>query len=147
MPFYKHRVKAGHVGKGNYNTLVIYNYAEGLFQAIKDVKRFPMVKHYGVGTVMDSRIVDEIDFVVGVVQNAYSRLNWEQNVTTLDKIDRILLNMPGYEFQTDEGKSLVAFRDTYNNASAKVKPMIENEYKQWAQDLIAKHTDNQGFGF
>lgn len=147
MPFYKHRVKAGHAGRGQYRLLEIYNYAETLLQATKNARRFPMVKHGAATTIQASREIDEVEFVVGIVQNAYSRLNAETEFTTLDKIDKILARVKNYEFQTKEGKALVGFTTTFNNASTKVKSMVEKEYEQWAQNLVDTHIDDQSFAF
>ncbi|MBQ3503050.1 MAG: hypothetical protein IJA72_05270 [Clostridia bacterium] len=135
------------MGKGNYSVLVVYNYAETITQAIKNVRHFPMVKHEGVTTVLASKPVDELEFVVGVVQNAYSRLNLEKSVTPIDKIDKILSYVQNYEFQTEEGKMLESFSKTFINASAKVKPMVEREYEEWASDFVNTHTDDQVFWF
>ncbi len=149
MPFYKHKLKAGHAGRSQYNILVIYNYAETLLQATKNARHYPMVKHTNATTIQASREVNEIEFVIGIVQNAYAKLkgNYDEIITKLTTIDKILSRVCNYEFQTEEGKTLVGFRNTYNNASAKVKPMVEKEYQQWAQNLVEKYTDDQVFGF
>lgn len=127
MPFYKHKLKTGHAGSGHYHILVVYNHANTLMQAVKNARHYPMVKHTNATTILGSQQIDETEFIVGIVQNAYSKLkgNYDELISNLTTIDKILSRVHDYEFQTEEGRTLVGFSNTYNNASAKVKPMVE----------------------
>lgn len=149
MPFYEHKLKAGHAGKNCDTTLIIYNFADSMTQSLKDAKYFPGVKHHNHTMIIGSKQIGESEFVKGILQSAYARRNGDFEIAKLANVIKIIdrIKLKGYDFQSQEGVTLNGFCDTYLNASTKIQPMVEQEYIQWAEDLVDTNTDEQNFGF
>jgi hypothetical protein len=142
MPFYKFLLNTGHCGIGKSNELKVYIHANGYMQALKYARNFPAVKHHQGQAVINSAVIEEDEYVQGIIQNAYSKeLNEGDIITRLDRIVRIFSYIKNYEFSTDEGKQLKSFCDRYSKAQDDEKQLIEEEYCDWAMQQLAKSNE------
>ncbi len=137
MPFYKFLLKTGHAGAGRAGELRIYIYEKSYTTAIKHVKQFPSVKHFSAAPVWSSSIVDEREYIIGIMNNGY-KIQWgeEDSLSDFEAVYKRLSYIKNYTFQTEEGKTLKAFCDRYKQAKDKIKKQIIKEYVEWGHNLI-----------
>jgi len=147
MNFYKFILKTGHAKNlKHYGELAVYIHANSYMQALDSAKKFPMVKHGNSSVIINSREIDEREYVLGILHSGYEKVMYgNAGLPALNRIARKLGYIKNYEFVSEEGARLKSLCDTYVNASDKVKPMIEKEYINWAQSL--DYTDNTNFGY
>lgn len=146
MPFYKFLLKTGHVGSASYQEMPLVLYAKTYTQAIKMAKSFPAVKRRDVSAIISSTIIEESEYIKGIVQNSYIKTyDNEDEINKLSNCVRILSYIKDYQFITEEGKKLKSFCDTYINAKNNVKPLIEREYEDWARSIIFEQNNEIRF--
>ncbi|MBQ8522925.1 MAG: hypothetical protein IJ458_04650 [Clostridia bacterium] len=138
MLFYKFILRAGHGGGGKEQELTVFVNADSYFKAIKKAKNFPAAKHHAANVVISSNVVDEAEYLRGIMLNGYSALknNEEDYINKLENIVRIISYLKDYKFETKEGQILNEYVSKYSIASNKEKELIERDYYNWAQNLI-----------
>ena len=138
MKFYKFVLRAKSSGNVNERELVIYISAENYSQAMKQAKAFPAVKYERPNVIISSNVVDEIEYVHGIIVSGYSGRNDIDGyyLNQFEHIVKILSYLKGYRFESADGKILKNFVTRYNKASNEEKPAIEQEYYNWAQSLV-----------
>lgn len=149
MPFYKATLRAGHVGTNRYQDFTSYVQYNSYIEAMNHIKEFPMVKRTRGKAIQSLEQIDELEFIVGIIQNAYYYMSskeigrmrsLEDMIIMLNKLDK------DCSLETNEGKELKGFCDRYIQADNKQKKKINKEYIEWASNLI-KEYENQKYNF
>lgn len=142
MPYYRFVLKTGHRGTLKSGEMVVYICHNSYTQAMNKVKQMPMVQHGGSKFIISSCLVDESEYVKGLIKNPYEQvLGSMDEVSPLNRICKILSHIRYHKFETLEGQTLQQFASTYAEAKGKKKREIENEYYSWAQDLITQNAN------
>ena len=139
MPFYKCTLRAGHAGGGGFWELTVYIGAKSYTDAMKQARWFPAVQHNRSNTIVDMIAVDEKAYVLGSIVSGYIRRNDIVNPECFVMLKNVVKRFKNFKvgkLETEEGKTLQNFVNRYSKASEEDKPAIEQEYYNWAQDLL-----------
>ena len=143
MPFYRFLLKAGHQGAGKYAEIEIGTFAPTYTKALELAKKAPMIKHDKSSVVIKSEIIDELDYIVLRIKDRYAKLiNGEIDICSLANLYKCKATFSGSYFKTDEAKKIAEFCKRYEKAEDTQKIELEQEYKNWAFEVIRNY-DNQ----
>lgn len=151
MNFYRVGAKIGHQGMGRHSDMCLYIAAESMTDALKQLRRLPMVKKSNSFPSSGLKKVDEKEFILGNIYNQYYKFINTIDISEISPLEKLserfakILN--GYNFTTPEGQTIGKFCADYRNADDAQKIQIEKEYNLYVSDLLAQYFNGNGFSF
>ena len=140
MNFYKIIAKAGHQGIKRHTDIPVYLSARNISEAMFHLKRLPMVKKGNTFTTSSLTIIDEEEFIEGILTNQYNKYINSLDVPPYNFISQInnklRFVLKEYDFKTQQGKELYNILTRYENADDEEKQVIEQEYNAWVEKLL-----------
>jgi hypothetical protein len=133
---------AGHVGIRRYQELIVYVCGESYIEVANKAKSFPMVKHSNKRVILTSKEISEYEYIVGIVQNPYNKIHCFEDTAEIEDLEKVVKKLEhakDYQFNTIEGQQLKKLCDKYESIRPGFKPLIKNEYNDWAKRLVENY--------